>query len=272
MKNRYLWFFLLMSLTLALPATCAQNEKFCAVYFTKIGCPNCSVTDPVVLGEWPDKHSNLALIEYVFTSWYEENAVLMGEYNLSYGTGGGVPIIILDEENFYSGRLDVFNAETKIEAIQENKCLLSEGKSSFNELNLNELPASPKIWANNRLLAKKGEGSVSSDFLKETLFSENLEQTLAESQYKLQEVKAEPAPMSGGGIPFEQAVMIEDTWVLKLKQKIELPENVLPLNPNENDGNEDGSNNPNEGNPFFIPAAIIVVCLLAVILFKVKSR
>jgi len=269
--NRKIIFLAL--LVLILGAQNASAEKVCGIYFTKIGCPNCNVTDPLVLDEWPGKHNDLVLIEYVFTSWYEENAVLMGEYNLSHGTGSGVPIIILSEEKFYTGRLGVLEAESEIEAMQENKCLLMEGKATFEELNLNNLPANPKLWANNRLLAKKEGGIVSSDFLKETLFSENLRETLAESSYQMQEIKAEPAPMSGGSILFEQAVLIEDSWVLKLKHKIELPENVQPLDSNKSNGNENGGSNPNEANPLFIPVAIIIISLLAIIIFfKVKSK
>jgi len=243
-----------------------ESTATCAIYFTKIGCPNCSVTDPAVLGEWPEKNQDLVVIEYVFTSWYEENANLMGEYNLEYGTGGGVPLIIIDEQRFYSGRIEVFDAEAILEGMESNDCLLLEGQKAFSEINLNDLPAKPKIWKGNRHLENIGEGNVPNEFLKELLFTTDLYKTLANSEVELQEVKAEPAPISGGGIEFTQAIRIDDSWILKLKEKIDLPENVRPI--------EQGNGNEQEptGNPFLLPTVLFFICLAALIIFvKVKK-
>lgn len=243
-----------------------NTESTCTIYFTKIGCTNCAATDPSVLGEWPGKNQDLVVIEYVFTSWYEENANLMGEYNLQYLTGGGVPLIILDQERFYSGRIEVFDAESILEGMSNNDCLLLDGKKPFNEINLNELQAKPKIWKGNRHLEKTGSGNIPNEFLKELLFSTNLFETIASSPAELKEIKAKPAPISGGSIEFEQAIQVGDSWVLKLKEKMELPENVQPLDPDQDNGEKP------EGNPFIIPTALFFICLAGLIIFiKVKK-
>jgi len=251
----------------------AIAERPCGVYFTKIGCPVCAKVDPVFLGKWVVERPDAAVIEYVFASWYEENAVLMGEYNLSYGTGGSVPLVIKSEETNWAGipgfatDEDIYNMLDQTFGNGPNQCLLKDKSVSFDDLDLNELPNKPKIWAGNRLLVKQGNGNVDSAFLKELLFSENLGAVLAASGYGLREVKAKPAPYSGGEIPFAQAVEIEGSWLLELREAIELPENVLPMEPNGN-----GDNVPAD-NPFIVPVAIILICLAALVVFiKVKSR
>ena len=268
--------FIALVLLLFIIAPCVSAEKACAVYFTKIGCPVCASVDPVFLGEWIEDREDAVIIEYMFNSWYEENAVLMGEYNLSHATGGAVPLVIKSEELNWSG-IPGFADDAYIYGMleqtfpkgEENECLLLEKTSSFGDLDLNELPRKPKIWHGKRLLVKKGDGLVSSDFLKELLFSEDLAATLAGSDYVLAEVEAEPAPYSGGEIAFAQAIEVEGSWVLKLKDKIGLPENVLPLDPN----NGNGSPGNGEANPFVVPIAVIVVCLVALVVFvKVKRK
>ena len=255
-------------------ASNAFAEKSCGIYFTKIGCPVCASVDPVLLGNWIKNREDTVIIEYVFTSWTEENATLMGEYNLSYATGGSVPLVIKSTEVNWSGIPAFADAdyiygmlETTFPAGEGNVCLLPEKSVFFEDLDLNELPKTPKILHGKRLLVKKGTGNVSSDFLKELLMADNLKEVLAGSNYVLKELKAEPVQYSGGELPIAQAIEIEGAWILKLRDKIELPENVLPIDPN------DGNGNGNEENPFILPFAIILICLAALIMFiKVKSK
>ncbi|GAG16163.1 unnamed protein product, partial [marine sediment metagenome] len=71
-----------------------------------------------------------------------------------------------------------------------------------------------------------------------------------------------------------QAIDIGGGWVLKLKQTIELPKSIEPLqNGGNGNGENGGSENNEEANPLVLPVIVIVICLIAVIAFvKVKSK
>ncbi|GAG28601.1 unnamed protein product, partial [marine sediment metagenome] len=208
MKNKMLLLALLV-LLLAVPA--ASAEKTCGVYFTKIGCPVCSKTDPIILDQWVPSRNDVVIIEYMMESWYEPHAVLMGEYNLAHGTGGSVPLMIKNSKEKWSGIPAFYTNDHIFQHVEEffegdeGECLLKEGEISFEELNLNDLPEKPKLWAGSRLLVRTGDAQIESDFLKELLFANDLAGKLANAPYELKEVKAEPAPYSGGEIPFAQA-------------------------------------------------------------------
>ncbi len=263
-------------------ASSVSAETVCGVYFTKIGCPVCSKVDPVILDQWISSRDDAVVIEYVMDSWYEPHAILMGEYNLAHGTGSSVPLMIKNANETWAGipafytNDNIFQHAEEFFKDDEGKCLLVEGEISFEEINLNELPEKPKLWAGKRLLVRTGVAEIESDFLKELLFKEDLVAVLAGTQYELKEVKAEPAPYSGGEIPFAQAIDIGDGWVLKLKEAIELPENVEQLQNGGNGGNgngNEGNGNAVEANPFVFPAIAMIVCIIALIIFiKVKKK
>ncbi len=257
-------------------ASSASAETVCGVYFTKIGCPVCAKVDPVILDQWIPSQSDTVIIEYVMNSWFDPHAILMGEYNLAHGTGSSVPLMIKNANETWAGipafytNDDIFKHAEEFFEDDQGKCLLVEGEISFEELNLNNLPEKPKIWAGKRLLVKTGDAQIESDFLKELLFTENLTSTIANALYELKEIKAEPTPYSGGSIPFEQAIDIGSGWILKLKEKIELPENVEKM---ENNGNEGKGENYIEANPLVLSIGIIIAGLIALIIFiKVKSK
>jgi len=279
MKNKML---LITLIVLLLMASNVSAEKVCGVYFTKIGCPVCAKVDPIILEQWVPSRNDVVVIEYVMDSWYSPNAVLMGEYNLTHGTGGSVPLMIKNVNETWAGIPAFYTNDNIFQYAEEffendkGECLLIDGEISFEELNLNDLPEKPKVWAGKRLLVKTGDSVIESDFLKELLFEENLAEVLASSQYELREVKAEPAPYSGGDIPFSQAIDIGGEWVLKLKEAIELPENVAPLQNGNNSGNGNDNGNPGnvaEENPFVFPAILLIICVIALIIFiKVKKK
>jgi len=280
MKQVILLFVSSLLIISLLPNVYAENENtVCTVYFTRIGCPVCSKTDPIVLGEWPGKYKNLVIIEYVFNDWTEENGLLLGEYNLEYGTGGGVPLLIFNQTNFRAGiyypqygGLDRWKSEMEntIENLKNNSCLLLDGLKSFKELDLNELPKKPKIWANGRLLVRLKKGDVSNEFLKEILFTQNLEEVLKNSNYNIVEIEAEPAPISYGQIDFKKAFKIDDSWILKCN------EDIVGFSYQENGTSQEN----NEGTPslslvyyLLIPITLIVIISLFILVKrKVKIK
>ena len=135
----------LLTLLLVLSPVFAQADKVCAIYFTYLQCNNCKYTDPVVLDEWTKMYNNLVVIEYVYDDWSDENAYLLGLYAQKYGNSPAVPQLIINETEVKLGRLDVPNAENGIASMQSNPCLLLDGSIPFSELDLNQLPAKPKL-------------------------------------------------------------------------------------------------------------------------------
>ena len=203
----------------------AEDNTVCIVYFTKIGCRNCEVTDPVVLSNWPEEHDNLVVIEYMFYNWREENAAVLGEYTQKYGTATSVPQLFITGDKSSIGTLNVLRVEDEIKNLESNECLV-DGLVSFNELDLNEVEGNPlKIWSNGRLLVRLEKNEkVSTDFLRELLFSTGLNETIEQSNYKIERIDAEPAPISNGQIEFGDAIEIDDSWILKFNEKIKIPD------------------------------------------------
>ncbi|GEM_PF-1208985 len=261
----------------------SDGEKNCAVYFTKIGCPVCSKTDPEALGSWPEKYKNLVIIEYVFESWSSENAELLWEYATSFGFSSSVPTIVFEKEHA-QGLPPLADIEAKIPSVGK-KCRFLDEPKSFEETDLGDLPAEPKVWANGRVLIRLGKGNVESDFLKEVLFTQNLSETLWESDYRIAEIEASPEAISYGQIDFKKAFRIGDSWVLKCNEEIApnpaatptptaTPVPAATSNPGSGNGNSGGS----EGNGFYsvvlvsvIGVAALVLLLFAFIAFRIKA-
>ncbi len=215
----------------------SPSSIICAAYFTFIGCPNCAVTDPIVLTEWTKKYPNLVIIEYgwIGGDWQDPNSQFFGEFAQAYKTQAAVPQLVLSKNKIRLGRLDVPKAEDDIKSLSSNPCPLIDKSVSFENLNLNKLPAKPKIWANGRVLIKLNENEwlfqwngeeppktvgrkkFNQKELKELLFTENVSDKL---KYKIFDI-VEPQkvmfsgsafPPEAGFIPyaeFENAVKIQ---------------------------------------------------------------
>ena len=227
------------------PATTTQTiqktEKVCVVYFTFIGCPNCAVTDPVVLSEWPVRYRRLVIIEYGWRGGdiTHPNAKTLGRYAEIYNSRAAVPQIILNRGKIWLGRDNVLMAENPLSALKANPCpLISDSKpisKPFEEIKLKDLPGLPKIWANGRILISIGGGSwifgwngssvmvgdvgdkiMDEKHLKQLLFVEDVRGLLR--GYRFEVLGGVEAPFSGSAFPpsrgfiprayFENAVKI----------------------------------------------------------------
>jgi cytochrome c biogenesis protein CcdA len=202
----------------------AQNEenytKKVVVYFTSLDCKNCAVTDPEVLGEWTKKYPDLVIIEYVFEKWTDENALLLGKYSKKYKSMSAVPNLFINENKSYLGKINVLEAEKEFDSINNNSILLLENSVSLEKLNFNELLCKPKLWTDKRVLIKIGNKEISNDFLRNLLFAENLENIIKNSEYKITEINPEAIPISNGEILFENAINIENSWILEFNNEI----------------------------------------------------
>lgn len=261
------WIFIILLLILFLfptPKVLAQSY-ICTVYFTYIGCPNCAYTDPVVLTEWTKKYPNLVVIEYVWQGgdWQDANSQFFGEYASAYRTPAAVPQIVIDKNIIRLGGIDVPKAEDDIEKRSFNLCPLIDKSILFEKLDLGQLPARPKIWANQKILislgknqwlfqwsgegiSKKiaGDKNVTNELAKELLFTNNLSQVLEDIKFEI----VEPQKIEFSGIAFpgynfvpfadfenaikinisEKPVIIEPEEEMKPEEEIGPEEEITP--------------------------------------------
>jgi hypothetical protein len=191
-----------------------NNDVVCLVYFTFTDCGNCKFTDPEVLEVWPDKYGNLVIIEYMFEDWSESNAFLLSQYAQTYKSTSAVPQLFVSEDYTALGRINVLNVENRVKSATSNQCLLLIDDTDFKDLDLNNIPGRPlKLWANGRLLTRTAVGSgVLDDFLRELLFTQDIEETIDSYGYGVEETGPEPAPIAYGQIEFSNMLNIEDAW------------------------------------------------------------
>lgn len=197
----------------------AQSNKLCATYFTYIGCPNCATTDPIVLTEWTKNYPNLVIIEYMWHGgdFKDPNSQFFGEYASAYKTQAAVPQLIFDKKNIRLGKIDVPKGEENIKTLTSNPCPLINKSVSWENLELSELKAKPKIWANGRILVKLdknnwlfqwdgekpprtiGREKFDSTLAKQLLFTENIFKFLENKSFDIAE--PEKALFSGSAYP-----------------------------------------------------------------------
>jgi len=218
----------------------------CATYFTYIGCPNCAQVDPIVLTEWTKKYPNLVIVEYMWEggNWQDPNSQFFGDFAQEYKTQAAVPQLVFDKKNIRLGRADVPQGEKNIKTLSSNPCPLINKNIFWENLNLNELKAKPKIWANGRILIKKkdvwlfqwngktlsknliGKKDIDNELAKNLLFSHNISKIIQGRKFEI--VKPEKAKLSGIAFP--------DSEVIPYAQfenaiKIKISENPAEPNP-----------------------------------------
>lgn len=193
----------------------AQAPSTCVVYFTGVGCPHCAKTDPVVLGELPGRYPNLYVIEYEIYQ-QRENAPLMYQYHEAHGSGLGVPQAVLEAGDCVVGDkpiLERLEACIQDHAETGTRCQLLGEAVSFEDLDLTELPGSPKIWHDGRVLIKKGDGQMSSDALHDLLTADDPGTVAVDAGGT--RVEASPVALSGASVSFERQADLEGwsiTW------------------------------------------------------------
>ena len=244
------------------PADESQNY-FCTLYFTFIGCPNCAYTDPIVLNQWIKKYPNLVIIEYGWKGgdWESPNSKFFGDYAKEYKTQAAVPQLVFDKSNIKLGRIEVPKGESYIKSKISNPCPLIDKSVSFENLNLNELPAFPKIWANGRILIRLnkneylfqwngeapprtiGKEKITQKELKELLFTENVFEKLKNKAFDI--VKPQKVEFSGSAFPESSEFVSYAEFENAIK--INVSENLITSKPEENqEPKEEISQKPEE--------------------------
>ncbi len=243
-----------------------QNSVICATYFTYIGCPNCAVTDPIVLTEWTKKYPNLVIIEYMWHGgdWQDPNSQFFGEFASAYKTRAAVPQLVFSKNSIRLGRIDVPRGENNIKALSSNPCPLINENVFWEDLDLNELEAKPKIWANGRILIKLndrewlfqwngekvheetiGDESLSNSLTKELLFTDNISKILKGKKFDI--VEPQRADFSGSAFPgseyvpcaeFENAIKIgiAESTTTTITQPVQTTTTTQPVQENQTVG------------------------------------
>lgn len=202
-KKATLFRVLLFASVLA-SAVCAEEHAVCIVYFTGVGCPHCSKTDPVILGELPVSYNgSLIVIEYEMYQ-HPENAQLMTEYREKYGIKYGVPQMVVARDFSIVGDKPILDS---IKDVVENPgnlgnpCPIIGNEKPFRELDLNKIPGSPQIWVRNRVLARTGAQQADDTLLKKLISCDTISAVEG-----VRPVKPFTIPLSGGKIEFNKAV------------------------------------------------------------------
>ena len=205
----------LFILSISSPLVFAQNnqEKICVVYVTGIGCPNCAVTDSVLLVDYTNKYPDLIIVEYEIYNLRASNQNIANKYFESYipNIRSGIPLIIFNREQTALGRFQVLDSKELIETLDSNSYPLSDGSSvDFKDLDLTSLPGKVKIWTKNRVLISAPGGD--NELLKELLVVENISSFLENIEFEILEL--EPVLISDGQIEFSNVIKV-DEWILK---------------------------------------------------------
>jgi hypothetical protein len=237
----------------------SPSSTICAVYFTYLGCPNCAQVDPIVLTKWTKKYPELVVIEYMWKGgdWQDPNSQFFGEFTREYKTQAAVPQLVFDKKNIRLGGMDVPQGEKNIKALTSNPCPLINKTVFWEDLDLNELKAKPKIWANGRILIKKdngwlfqwngksfskdliGEKNIDNELAKNLLFSDNVAKIIQGRKFEI--VEPERAKFSGivssdsGVVPyaeFENAIKINPVRT-EISNEINISEELITAQKNK---------------------------------------
>ncbi len=228
----------LLLLFILLPLKTQAKEPVCATYLTQVGCTHCAKTDPVVLNEVFDKHSNFYVIEYeVFKD--KVNAPFLMDYHEKYSTPLGVPTLVFGKQDFLVGDRDILkNLDQNINQKEGNKCSLKTGETvSLNNLDFNTLAGKPKIWHNNKILVKQ-KGGADNAFLHQLLTTNSPEKLIKENRFDL--TKPKKIALSGQSIKFDKAANING-WLYQWKTS------NLSSEDSSNQGSIIGLNEENSG-------------------------
>ncbi len=243
-KTAAMLLFAFIFLFLFFPSTHAEDGVVCSVYFTGIGCPHCAKTDPVVLEQMVSKYSNFVVVEYEIYQT-QGNGPLLYNYKESYNTPLGVPLIILDKNNFLSGDGNiVWNLEDEIMKRSNSACTLPEEEKDFSEIKIQDFPGKPKIWGHKRVMFQYTDGKTDYVALRELITTKNIQQTLEKTIYETTTPLS--VPLSGKYVRFENAVLIGG-WIFQWNGEY-IEQNYTQTNNSQNSQNSSQEQNDQDLN------------------------
>jgi len=197
-----------------LPSISSKEAKTCIVYFTGVGCPHCAKTDPLVIIDLL-KDEDVVVVEYEIYQ-QQNNAPLLFEYDEMYGSGLGIPLMLISKEKHSAGDSVILKDIENIKRLNNNPCPLANGSYvDFNDLDLVNLPKNPKIWAGNKVLIKTSDKG-NNEILKSLITSSDIESVLENVDYNV--IEPRPVALSGKEIHFDNAIEL-DGWLFQWNGK-----------------------------------------------------
>lgn len=251
-KNVILFSLIFCILILNIRLSLSQNDV-CAVYLTSSKCPDCLITDRIVLTNFTLNYPQLVLIEYDIHETSTNQEIASSFFN-SYMEKGkeGIPSLIFKNKTFALGKYEIMDSYEIIESLTENPCPLLNESIEFSELDISKIEGSLRIWNRNRvLIPPENKSYINSEVAKYLFEAENIQQALEnldeveynQSQFIMIKVGADETL-------FENSIEIDEWRLLwnETKDESELKEE-------DNEKSEDGS--------FLVLLSII--CIIALI-------
>ena len=172
----------------------------CLLYFSGLFCPHCAQVDPVLFNHIPN---GTIIIDYEVHAHSDNAHVLLSLCRAKGFPVCGVPVLIKDDDYKMGDRPILQSLDQYLRS--GSVCPLPDG-SVATTLNINQLPARPKIWTKGRVIIKNGQCSVNNSLMMEFLTASNISSVVA----KLQPVNPEPVKIAGGkSVAFKHAGQLD---------------------------------------------------------------
>jgi cytochrome c biogenesis protein CcdA len=218
--------------------THAEESVKTSIYFTGIGCPYCAKVSPVLHEE--TDNGDLIVIEYEL---YHEtsNAKVLYEYANNYDIALSIPNILHTSDISRIGDKDILNnLEADRSKIIENEILLANKKTTWENIDLNDLIGLPKIYSAEKIAIKTDSSKTSKEeqgLIKEFVLND-IEKVVDKLNGTLVEESDLTQEYPGGKMTYDYGVNIEG-WML-------LWNGPKPINAIKNSGAIADNGNQNE--------------------------
>lgn len=251
-KNLILFSLVLCIFISDINLSLSQNDV-CAVYLTSSKCPDCLITDKIVLTNFTLNYPQLVLIEYDIheTSTNQEIASIFFNSYMEKGKEG-IPSLIFKNKTFALGKYEIMDSYEIIESLTENPCPLTNESIEFSELDLSKIEGSLRIWNINRvLIPPANRNPINSELAKYLFEAENIQQALENlDEIEYNQSQFIKIKVGADEILFENSIEI-DKWRLLWNET------------KENNGEYEEEDEFVENGSFFMLFAII--CIIALI-------
>lgn len=251
-KNLILFSLVLCIFISDINLSLSQNDV-CAVYLTSSKCPDCLITDKIVLTNFTLNYPQLVLIEYDIheTSTNQEIASIFFNSYMEKGKEG-IPSLIFKNKTFALGKYEIMDSYEIIESLNENPCPLTNESIEFSGLDLSKIEGSLRIWNRNRvLIPPANRNPINSELAKYLFEAENIQQALENlDEIEYNQSQFIKIKVGADEILFENSIEI-DKWRLLWNET------------KENNGEYEEEDEFVENGSFFMLFAII--CIIALI-------
>lgn len=234
----------------------SQNDV-CAVYLTSSKCPDCLITDKIVLTNFTMNYPNLVLIEYDIHKTSTNQEIASAFFNKYMEEGKeGIPSLIFKNKTFALGKYEIIDSYKIIESLTENPCPLMNKSIEFSELDLNQLEGSLRIWTKNRVLISSTNGSsIDSELAKYLFNAENIQLALEniENHFEYNQNQSRKIKLGNDEVLFNNVIEMNG-WTLLWNET------------NDESGAKEEYNEQSDSSFLLLFAIICIIALLALLI------